>query len=712
MDHHQFWRIIDEAREEAGGWEEMYETLLERLYAQDVPDLMLWKRIFDEYRRLSCKNLLWAAACIIKGGCSDDAFDCFRAWLIAQGKAVFLRALKDPETLAEVDLIAENTEFEAMLGVAADAYFYKLKLPPNGYEKYGRDYDRFGAELGKHPLPPEIKAAMAAEIEYAEDMDAPWREYDNDVDALRREAVLSLLLPTLYDIYGGYVEAEDGKVVAAWLSLAPDARIAKLEEWHRSNEHRLIIRAIESIPAELRDYTLTGLYARALNNFNREAEGLAALLSVEDEGKDDGLWHYRVAYSLYYTRRAAEALPYVERAIELGDRHPGTYDLWSMIREKAGIPDDGGGEAKQSAHLQYRCVSCGREQGFEGTCYFCRVKAQRERYQEIPDDELPACVSAIAGDIKSIGTFKETYYSFLGLLSCRDINTAKIAQAAFANGVFYPPQIYRDAPADVRDGLIRLLDAPDCEEANILLQCLAEIGDDAAAEAFRRFDAAPPPWREKLRVNASEYLQCADRAPDENGKIVPLYFEPCYEFVENRAPGQSAAWIGGRLQEFCAHCGCELVDLLVIDCDSEQLAYLGLSGMGTISVPICPNCAGKCIIRCVPGGRGKPEIVESFFDENYFDADALARLTSGRLSLSAEPMPPYFNFCPQEVATVGGRGNWVQDPQFADCPDCGRRMKLFAQLAWDRLLDDFAEGTLYVEICPECRIMAVIHQQT
>ena len=329
------------------------------------------------------------------------------------------------------------------------------------------------------------------------------------------------------------------------------------------------------------------------------------------------------------------------------------------------------------------------------------------------DSEVEKTMAAIIGDIKSMGQYEQTYNDFMGLLSCKNINTAAMAKAAFAAGVFHPPQIYRDATTDVRDALIALLEAPKCAEANIILMCLAEIGGEPVAEALRRFDAAMPSRRKKLHWSAAQYLQCADSLLDESGTIVPLYFEFCYEFVAKPKVHKPAAWIGGSLQERCENCGCELVDLLVMDGDHPQLAFLGLSGM--VSVPICPNCASmseKTIVRYTPEGKALMEIIEGFSEKDSFYNDLPARLTTGRLALSHEPGPPFLAFCPQEVALIGGRGNWVQDPQFEDCPDCGRKMKLLAQLAWDKLLDDYAEGRLFVEICPDCKTIAVIHQQT
>ena len=45
------------------------------------------------------------------------------------------------------------------------------------------------------------------------------------------------------------------------------------------------------------------------------------------------------------------------------------------------------------------------------------------------------------------------------------------------------------------------------------------------------------------------------------------------------------------------------------------------------------------------------------------------------------------------------------------CPHCGKPMKYLAQIQWDTVFDR-AEGTLYVEFCPDCQIVSMRHQQT
>jgi hypothetical protein len=144
MDANKFWSIIDQARKKAGHWEEMILPLMEVLAELDVPEIMTWTQIFYEYQQLSYKNKLWAAAYVINGGCSDDGFDYFRAWLTAQGKDVFMAALHDPDSLADVEDCEDDVEFEDMLSAGSEAYFKKLNAP--------RDYDKFYEMLDQYPL--------------------------------------------------------------------------------------------------------------------------------------------------------------------------------------------------------------------------------------------------------------------------------------------------------------------------------------------------------------------------------------------------------------------------------------------------------------------------------------------------------------------------------------------------------------------------------
>jgi tetratricopeptide (TPR) repeat protein len=118
--------------------------------------------------------------------------------------------------------------------------------------------------------------------------------------------------------------------------VAHEKLIKKQEQWHKRGEFEKIVQALAEIPENERGGEITSLYARALNNLSRYEEALALLESIREWGKDDKNWNFRVGYSLYYLDgREAESVPYLERAIELGDDYPDTFHLLEMAREFA-----------------------------------------------------------------------------------------------------------------------------------------------------------------------------------------------------------------------------------------------------------------------------------------------------------------------------------------------------------------------------------------
>jgi Protein of unknown function (DUF4240) len=131
MDRQQFWQLIEAAREQvpdpddAEAVARRASSLLAARPAQEIvaAQQALWDLMSESYT-----NPLWAAAYLINGGCSDDGFDYFRGWLIAQGREVFERVVADPEALAEAPAVRTSAaewcelECEAVLSIAWNAH--------------------------------------------------------------------------------------------------------------------------------------------------------------------------------------------------------------------------------------------------------------------------------------------------------------------------------------------------------------------------------------------------------------------------------------------------------------------------------------------------------------------------------------------------------------------------------------------------------------
>lgn len=136
MNENEFWMLIEEAKKKSKkDLSKQCELITAELSKKSVEEILDYDRIFRKYYAESYQSELWAAAYIINGGCSDDGFDYFRAWLIAQGREVFENALKDPESLVKVIKDDDGeVEFEDFIYIANDAYI-KVTGKDDFYDK-------------------------------------------------------------------------------------------------------------------------------------------------------------------------------------------------------------------------------------------------------------------------------------------------------------------------------------------------------------------------------------------------------------------------------------------------------------------------------------------------------------------------------------------------------------------------------------------------
>ena len=101
MDETEFWEIVDSTREAAGGDSDVHaELLVERLASLNPVKVTDFARHFESRFVRAYRWDVWGAAWVLLDGASDDCFENFRCWLIAQGRRIFEGTLHDPDTLA------------------------------------------------------------------------------------------------------------------------------------------------------------------------------------------------------------------------------------------------------------------------------------------------------------------------------------------------------------------------------------------------------------------------------------------------------------------------------------------------------------------------------------------------------------------------------------------------------------------------------------
>lgn len=118
-----FWKLIEEMKEYCGqDMERSAQWIMNRLCKLPPEQVLQFHLILQGYKEAANKYGLWTVAGLIKDtGCSDDGFIDFRAWLIAQGKDVYMAALENPDSLSDIKQYG-SCEFESFNYVASKAY--------------------------------------------------------------------------------------------------------------------------------------------------------------------------------------------------------------------------------------------------------------------------------------------------------------------------------------------------------------------------------------------------------------------------------------------------------------------------------------------------------------------------------------------------------------------------------------------------------------
>ena len=156
-----FWSLIDQAKEH---WDhdpnDASDWLVGQLVSMGPEQAKTFDTIARVYMDLAYQYGLWTAALVMeRGGCSDDGFMDFRQWLVAQGKDVYMAALKDPDSLADAPPY-QDWQFDSLPRMGDYAY----------EELTGRDTFQDFDPAQYHAL----KAELKKDIVYGEGIGYPY----------------------------------------------------------------------------------------------------------------------------------------------------------------------------------------------------------------------------------------------------------------------------------------------------------------------------------------------------------------------------------------------------------------------------------------------------------------------------------------------------------------------------------------------------------
>lgn len=149
MDQALFWELIASSRAATASTPEFIDLLQARLARFRPAQIVAYARHFERAMGALNHHDAWALAHVSQGGCGDDGFDDFRAWVVSRGRGVFDAVLAMDLAALRPVFDEEPAMLEGMLYVAGRAY----------------------EEVTGEPLPP-VRAAAAKTRGKA------WREED------------------------------------------------------------------------------------------------------------------------------------------------------------------------------------------------------------------------------------------------------------------------------------------------------------------------------------------------------------------------------------------------------------------------------------------------------------------------------------------------------------------------------------------------------
>ncbi|MGC4039042.1 MAG: DUF4240 domain-containing protein [Chitinophagaceae bacterium] len=129
MPEETFWQIIKTTRDGSRkNYQIQCQLLIEYLGGLTAQEIIQFDRTFTFLMANSYSFKLWEPAYSLNGGCSDDAFEYFRSWLIAQGKNKFYWTIKFPRLLLFVGVKEFIENYEGIAYCAYQAYQQKTGL--------------------------------------------------------------------------------------------------------------------------------------------------------------------------------------------------------------------------------------------------------------------------------------------------------------------------------------------------------------------------------------------------------------------------------------------------------------------------------------------------------------------------------------------------------------------------------------------------------
>jgi hypothetical protein len=117
-----FWELIERTKKNSSSTAEQMELLIAELEAFKAMEIKkFYKMLHGKLEDLYHWDV-WAVAYLAQRGCSDDAFEYFRGWVVLQGAEPFALALSNIDSFSAHVPAGLRTSVEGLLSIREMAY--------------------------------------------------------------------------------------------------------------------------------------------------------------------------------------------------------------------------------------------------------------------------------------------------------------------------------------------------------------------------------------------------------------------------------------------------------------------------------------------------------------------------------------------------------------------------------------------------------------
>lgn len=343
---------------------------------------------------------------------------------------------------------------------------------------------------------------------------------------------------------------------------------------------------------------------------------------------------------------------------------------------------------------------------------------------KLTESEIAALVAQVADDPADVNMLEDT---LLPLRFLRNINIDSLLRDMLTSRDAYmliPPLFYNASP-DIGKMFLEPLETLPAQKgkkaikrnlAQAILATLAWIGGPEMTALFASWRKEPPAWAKALGMTPISPPLDGGWILKDAGGHTNLYHDTCYRLIRG-APGADVPIIVNELADERCQCGSLYSDLLCMNMDDPRLAFMGRTGV--LRVRHCIACVvshwGRTFCRVDGLGGCEPFVVGGIDRDRGWGFADDELVCPQAYVLDTLPAPITYaghNTLPVEYMTVGGLPGWIQEPEYLRCPECGALMTYFAQMEWEKILPLNAEGIVYMQICDNCNIVGLAHQQT